>query len=655
MNSMELVRFPAPCARRFQGRPKNPQPPFAAELIGPVRQAIVRGRQCLVSQQRCDGTWLGQQSVDASLASQLVLLLAYLGREDSELAHQCAATIRNEQCPDGNWRLAPDGPVDVSLSVQCYFALKLTGKDSSDERLAPARDQIRQLGGADAADSTTRFFLALLGQVSYDHCGVILPEWNIDRGEKGRTTLPLSIVWSHRPVRPIGFERGVRELFVNRPKNWPRLDSAGKCGPFRQSLRSLIHRASQFAERRGWTPFRRQALTSAESRLRRQASPRRIAELDFHELLWHIIALDTLGYDADSPEFCSCQKILYDLVEIREATDSASPHLRATTGSDTALAVRSLITSGLSPENETIDLGLRAAGRLQRLATQSTTDLCNFVAALRAADAPGFEGRAALPPDIDVCWDWQSSAGDAETIRRGPEKRKRTIARCIEKLLQHQMPNGGWGATLNAGKPVGQSEPDATSAAIEALHHYDHPNVRFAVSRAAAYLRAAQRGDGSWASSNGGRQVFCTSQAIRGLLAAATTAEDDAVAAADNWLIVRQQIGGGWIESEFNPFECGDTNRAASPSNTAWAVLALVAAGKANHPAVRRGIDLLCQWHDDEGGWHDAQTVICNEATGHSNPWPLLALSHWLVAISTSQSAGSDQMSLRLVGASAEN
>src|SRR3954462_14920660 len=107
MNSMELVRFPIRGARPSQGPTKKSSPPFRAELVTPVRNAIVRARHKLGSQQRPDGSWLDRQSGDARLASQLILMLTYLEREDSELAHQCAATILNEQRSDGGWSVAP--------------------------------------------------------------------------------------------------------------------------------------------------------------------------------------------------------------------------------------------------------------------------------------------------------------------------------------------------------------------------------------------------------------------------------------------------------------------------------------------------------------------------------------------------------------------
>src|SRR6476659_6705391 len=132
MNSMELVRFPGRSLRPSPSGPaKQSAPPFHAELIAPVRNAIVRARQLLISQQKDDGTWVGRQRADVTLPSQLIFLLTYLERKDTELIQQCAATILHEQRPDGGWSVLPEGPSDVSASVQAYFALKLAGLDPS--------------------------------------------------------------------------------------------------------------------------------------------------------------------------------------------------------------------------------------------------------------------------------------------------------------------------------------------------------------------------------------------------------------------------------------------------------------------------------------------------------------------------------------------
>src|SRR5690606_14912868 len=136
------------------------------------------------------------------------------------------------------WNMYPGGAVEISGSVKAYFALKLTGHDPEAPYMRRARQCIREHGGADAVNSFTRFYLALLGQISYDHCPavppavVLLPDWspiNIYRMSAWSRTIvvPLSIMWAHRPVRAIAAVHGIRELFLCDPAGWPALRCPG--------------------------------------------------------------------------------------------------------------------------------------------------------------------------------------------------------------------------------------------------------------------------------------------------------------------------------------------------------------------------------------------------------------------------------------------
>jgi squalene-hopene/tetraprenyl-beta-curcumene cyclase len=262
------------------------------------RLGILRARQFLFSTQRADGSWCGQSIGDASLAAQWILLLAYLGQEHSEQAELAAQSLLETQLPVGAWSRFPGGPIDVSTSVQAYFALKLAGHDPASDRLAKARDAIRRHGGADAADVTTRYFLALLGQIDYDCCPVCAPEKLLFDKRQRSELAPLSVFWSHRPVRDVGLAHGVRELFVNKPNDWPARQAFGQW----RSAAGLLAKL----ERRGWTPLRRRALDRVEATLLRDVATDQIGQLGFHELILRLIALDTLGHSSGSEPFDTC-------------------------------------------------------------------------------------------------------------------------------------------------------------------------------------------------------------------------------------------------------------------------------------------------------------------------------------------------------------
>src|SRR5688572_10347709 len=135
-----------------------------------LRLAIVRSRQWLLGEQAPDGSWCAELEGGTILESEYVLLLAFLGKHDSEIALKCAKYVLSKQNADGGWSQYPGGKLDVSISVKAYFVLKLTGHDPSSEPMQRARKAILLAGGADAVNSFTRFYLALLGQISYEQC-----------------------------------------------------------------------------------------------------------------------------------------------------------------------------------------------------------------------------------------------------------------------------------------------------------------------------------------------------------------------------------------------------------------------------------------------------------------------------------------------------
>ncbi len=178
-----------------------------------VHDAIARTRQWLLDRQQDDGSWCAELEGDTILESETILMLAFLRREHTTIARRAAAYLVGKQLPGGGWAKFPGGELDISGSVKAYFALKLTGHDPEADFMVRAREAIRAHGGADAVNSFTRFYLALLGQIAYEHCPavppemVLLPKWfpvNLYAISAWSRTIvvPLSIVAALEPVRP---------------------------------------------------------------------------------------------------------------------------------------------------------------------------------------------------------------------------------------------------------------------------------------------------------------------------------------------------------------------------------------------------------------------------------------------------------------------
>lgn len=646
MNTKELVHYVA----AVRGRRTSPAKPITApsyhQLLTPLRSAVARARQYLLSQQQPDGSWRGHQGGDASLAGSLVLTLAYLGREESELAAQAAAAILEQQLPLGGWSRIPDGPPDLGTSVRAYFALKVTGHDPSDARLALARDVIRSLGGADAADGTTRLFLAILGQVDYDLCLPLAP--NLPPAQSG-CQAPLAVVVSHRPVRDVGLARGVRELFIKRPADWP------LSGGHPQRWLAAVRRR---AERRGWLPLRR-ALDRAESAVVARVLQHDGCQPGLDELVWLTVALHALGYDADSRPMVACEAMLRDMVFVDGESDVVRPQLFASTCRDTAVAVETLCTSGVQLDHIASSDAVGWLPRPERRCgmSGSTMELASLLSALVCVEDQAADD--VLPPDIQVASPW--AAGQANAAERCQSRRRfarHAAGRLVERVLARQNPDGGWPA-VDGARPSG-SAADVTGAVLVALALYGKVAGETAIDRAVALLRSAQRADGSWDSAAGVGLVHGTSWVVRGLTSAHVGADDPAVAAGLNWLVVHQQPSGGWGETVDTAAADADY-RSARPtaSQTAWALQALSAAGRSLDDAACRGVHFLLETQEDDGHWDEPHFTLRDSFTGrwyrsdlYAVTGPLAALSRWAVA-AAQQPHEAGRVQLRLVGAEA--
>src|SRR5271155_104626 len=189
-----------------------------------LANAISRCSDWLLARQRDEGYWVGELEGDTILESEYILLMTSLGRESDPVCAGCARYIQDHQLSDGGWAIYPGGPTDISASVKAYFALKLVGISPEDPAMVRARMAILDAGGAHQCNSFTRFYLALLGQISYDECPCVPPElvlipsrlsfsYSAMSAWTRTIVVPLSIMAYYKPVRSLESERGIAELF----------------------------------------------------------------------------------------------------------------------------------------------------------------------------------------------------------------------------------------------------------------------------------------------------------------------------------------------------------------------------------------------------------------------------------------------------------
>lgn len=669
-------------------------------LAGPVRRAITRTRAWLLRQQHPDGYWVAELEGDTILESETILLLAFLGEEHSDLARRAACYLLEQQLPEGGWAMYPGGGAEISGSVKAYFALKLTGQDVGSEPMQRARRAVLAHGGADAVNSYTRFYLAMLGQIPYSQCpavppeAVLLPKWfpvNLYAVSTWSRTIivPLSIVSALQPVRPLRPEQGIRELFLKDPEHWPPLRCPGLSGgtglvSWDRFFR-VVDKLLKACQRHGLLPLRGRAIEAAKQwMLGRFARSDGLGAI-YPPIVWSLVALRALGYDDDSPEVVECRRQLEALV--LEDPESGAARLQPCKSPvwDTVITMRALAAGGIRSDNPAM---LRAVDwlleqQITRPGDWSRTveaepgawcfefhndfypdcdDTVMALMALREQFEGGGNGSAAgvVPAELRLASDEPEeqappSARQVATMARAAA----AIERGLKWVLAMQNNDGGWAAFdrnnnrqflchvpfADHNAMIDPSTPDVTGRVLEALGKLGLCLGDPAIDRAVQYLRKTQEADGSWYGRWGVNHIYGTWQALVGLRTVGVPANDPAVVAGAHWLLACQQRSGGWGES---PDSYADPRlRGQGPptaSQTAWALMGLIAAGREEHPAVIRGIQFLVDRQQRDGTWEE------KEFTGTGFPrvfymryhyyaiyFPLMALARWAVTAAASR------------------
>lgn len=584
-----------------------------------LRSAVSDARDRLLALQKPDGHWCAELQGDTILESEYVLLLAFLGEERSDVARKAARYILAHQQADGGWSNYPDGPLEVSVSVKAYFALKLTGHDPAAPYMERARHRILAAGGAAKCNSFTKFYLALLGQLPYASCAsvppelVLLPRWcylNLYAMSSWTRTIvvPLSIFSACKPLRQLSPDLGIRELFVEDPATptWPTTPTSHWF-----SWTNVFLGIDAVYKRCEWLtgPLRRYAVKRAAAWMRE-----RLTECDglgaiFPPMIYTIVALQCLGVPKDDPEMREARRVLDELILDEDDTVRLQPCFSPVW--DTTLTLNSLAEAGLSPKDAPIR---QAIDWLLAREVRQPGDWSVTNPRLR----PGgwyFEYRNPIYPDTDdtamgMLALTRLQAMDVPGVRDAVE-RGRTW------LLGMQNRDGGWAAFdrdidrqlltrvpfADHNAMLDPSCPDITARVLEALGQLGHSQDEKAIDRALAFLRQTQDPRGCWPGRWGVNYVYGTWQVLLGLDAIGVR-RDPMVRKAVSWLEAVQQSNGGWGEScasYDDPTLAGQGTVTAS--QTAWAVLGLLAAGEVNNPATKAGIDYLLSTQQPDGGW----------------------------------------------------
>ena len=583
-------------------------------------QALAAAVADLRERQDPQGWWKGDLDTNVTMDAEDLLLREFLHIRTAGETEEAARWIRSQQREDGSWAVYYGGPGELSTTVEAWVALRLAGDPADAPHLARAAEFVRAHGGLERTRVFTRIWLAMFGLWSWDDLPhlppelIFFPKWfpfNVyDWGCWARQTIvPLTIVCTLRPVRSLPV--GVDELRTGSPALRPEAAPAPPwtwAGLFQRTDR-VLHAYS----RRPVRLLRRAAMRrAAEWILARQEADGCWGGIQ-PPWVYSLLALHLLGYSLDHPSLRAGLAGLEGFVLREKTEDGWVRRLEACQSPvwDTCLAVTALLDAGVPAEDPAV---ARASDWLRREDITVPGDW----SVRRPGLAPGgwaFEFHNDTYPDTD------DTAEVVLALRRVGLPDRSALDRGVAWLIGMQSKDGGWGAfdadntrTLctklpfcDFGEVIDPPSADVTAHVVEVLAAEGQADS-VVCRRGVQWLLAAQEPDGSWFGRWGANYVYGIGGVVPALIAAGIPADALCIRRAIRWLEQHQNDDGGWGE-DLRSYD----NRAwagrgeSTASQTAWALLALLAAGQRSSDAVERGVRWLCDTQRADGSWDEPQ------------------------------------------------
>ena len=613
-------------------------------------RAVFAARDALAAKQSAQGYWLFELEADCTIPAEYIMMMHFLDEIDAPLENKLAAYLRSHQAVHGGWPLYHGGDFNMSCTVKAYYALKLAGDDPQAPHMARARAAILERGGAARSNVFTRIALALFGQLPWRGVPFIpveimlLPKWfpfHIDKvAYWSRTVMvPLFILCTRKPVAKNPRRVSVRELFTTPPE--------AERHYFRDAVKQggMLARMFLIADRLGRMidPFIPRSMRARATRRAEEWMLERLNGEDglgaiFPAMVNALEAMTILGYANDDPRRATAKRALQKLLVVGPSSAYCQPCVSPVW--DTALAALAMQEAG---DPAAVGAATRALDWLQ---TEQVLDEPGDWQVSRPGVAGGgwaFQFANSHYPDLDdtavVAWAMHQAHNSDEYSE--------SVRRALDWLVGMQSTNGGFAAfdadntyySLNRipfadhGALLDPPTSDVTARVVTVLARVARPQDKAALTRAIAYLRAEQESDGAWFGRWGTNYIYGTWSALTALAQAGLGGQDPAVRKAVDWLKGRQNADGGWGEGN-DSYARTSSKAASTPYQTAWALLALLAAGEVGSDSVRSGIDHLLRTQAPDGLWSDPSftapgfpRVFYLKYHGYSGYFPLWALA----------------------------
>ena len=621
-----------------------------------VDQAIERSQQWLLQRLTDAGYWVHELEADTTLTSEYLMLRRFLGLADAEKERKAVRYLLDAQLPEGGWPIYAGGPPEISASVKAYFALKLCGMSAAEPVMEKARTVILSQGGVVRANVFTKIALALFDQ--YDWRGipsmpaeiVLLPPRFVFSlyalSYWSRVVLtPLLIIFHSKPVCRIPKEQGIDELYCTARE----LIDFRREPPFRKDRRWFTWRnffitldgVIRFYEAVVPQLLRKKALArAAQWMLERMEGDGGLGAI-YPAMANSVVALRCLGYAVDHPLL---RKALHE-IEALEVHEGAALHLQPCFSPvwDTPLAINALIESGLPQDHPAL---VKAA---RWTLSRQCRKVGDWIMSSPKAEPGGwyFQFENEFYPDNDDTAVVVMALSKLKMPEWGAQREG--VRRGMRWTLAMQGSDGGWGAYDKDNNKMflnqipfadhrallDPSTADLTGRELEMLGTLGFDMKHPAAVRALRFLRKNQEADGSWYGRWGVNYIYGTWSVLAGLKAIGEDMQAEYVRRAVAWLVSKQNPDGGWGESCLSYAEADAHGVGEStPSQTAWALIALLCAGEVDSLSVLRGVNYLLRQQHAQGVWPERKHTgtgfprvfyLCYH--GYCQYFPLWALS----------------------------
>jgi squalene-hopene/tetraprenyl-beta-curcumene cyclase len=637
--------------------------PFENSSAAPAPEAlagsIASASRAMLAVQKPDHHWVFELEADATIPAEYILMRHYFAEPiDAVLEAKIAKYLRRIQNENGGWSLFHGHEFDMSASVKAYFALKMAGDSPDAPHMKKAREAMLARGGAVKTNVFTRTMLAFYGILTWNAVPVmpveimLLPRWFPFHLTKisywARTVIvPLLVLMTLKPVakNPLGVT--IDELFLEDPKTIGPTPKAPHQSQLWFTAFDIIDRVLRVVDPYFPKAMRQRAVKKAE-----EFVTERLNGLDglgaiYPAMVNSVMMYDALGYPLDHPARVTARESIERLLVIKDDEAYCQPCVSPVW--DSALAAHTMIEAGTEADLDAV------RGSLDWLLPRQVLDVEGDWIDKRPGVRPGgwaFQYNNAHYPDVD---DTAVVVMAMDRIRHmdGTTKYDEAIDRAREWIIGMQSADGGWGAFeadnveyylnnipfADHGALLDPPTEDVTARCISMLAQLgDTRENSDVVRRGIEYLRTTQLADGSWFGRWGINYIYGTWSVLCALNAAGVPHDDPMMVKAADWLIQIQNADGGWGESG-DSYKLNYTGHEAIesvPSQTAWAALALMAAGKADHPATQRGIQNLVQSQQADGFWKEPHytgggfpRVFYLRYHGYSKFFPLWALARF--------------------------